>query len=454
MNYKLTKVGAMVAAGALALSGATVTVGTIAGASKMLPTYTIAFQGILSGGTAALGINESRGVKLAAADWNANKNRKFNVKVIAVDDQGDPTVAPSVATGIASNNKVVAVIGPSYSGATIASLPVYGPSGMPIVSPSATRVSITLADPTANPPVTVPFNAQYKDFFRVVANDGVQGPADGNYLARTLKKTNIMVINDASSYGAGLAAQVAAQAKSDGATVTTATLPGTTACGLGGTGANDQITIPSGIDAVFYGGYYCDFAKMTDVVRTAGYKGILMSGDGSEDPGYMADLSKLSDGAGTLLTCACSQVSSTTAAGKHFNAAFKKTFKADPGAYSPESYDATNTVLKAMSMLKKVTRSAITAQLKKISFKGLTKVVKFNSAGDVASNSVFVYQVMVRLPRPSRKAQLQDSNRKSGNDRPDKGGRSHFLGYVHLKSLMLPRGRHCSIICCRESSPG
>jgi hypothetical protein len=42
-----------------------------------------------------------------------------------------------------------------------------------------------------------------------------------------------------------------------------------------------------------------------------------------------------------------------------------------------------------------VTRSAITAQLKKISFKGLTKVVKFNSAGDVASNSVFVYQVMV-----------------------------------------------------------
>ena len=179
MNYKITKIGAIVTAGALAFSGITASVANSAGAAaKKLPTYTIAFQGILSGATAGLGINESDGVKLAVADWNATKTRKFNVKLITADDQGDPTVAPSVATQINSNHSVVAVIGPSYSGATVASLPVYGPTHMPIISPSATRVSITLADPTASPPVTTPYNAQYKDFFRVVANDGVQGPAE------------------------------------------------------------------------------------------------------------------------------------------------------------------------------------------------------------------------------------------------------------------------------------
>ena len=396
MNYKITKIGAIVTAGALAFSGITASVANSAGAAaKKLPTYTIAFQGILSGATAGLGINESDGVKLAVADWNANKTRKFNVKLITADDQGDPTVAPSVATQINSNHSVVAVIGPSYSGATVASLPVYGPTHMPIISPSATRVSITLADPTASPPVTTPYNAQYKDFFRVVANDGVQGPADGNYLAKTLKKTNILVVNDASSYGAGLATQVAAQAKTDGATVNTVTLPSLTSCGLGGAGTSDQITIPSGVQAVFFGGYYCDFAKVTDIVRTAGYTGILMSGDGSEDPGYMAALSNVNDGKGSLLTCACSQVSNSTAGGRLFNTQYAKKFHAAPGAYSPESFDATNMVLTAMTKIKRVTRANITAELKKLTYKGLTKVIKFNSAGDVTSNSVAVYQVQV-----------------------------------------------------------
>ena len=396
MKLRLNKTVAAVASSALLLMAVpAVGIASASGAASK-PTYTIAFQGILSGGSSALGINELNGVKLAVKDWNSVKTHKFNINLITGDDQGDPTVAPSIATQIASNNKVIAVVGPSYSGATVASLPIYGPAKIAVISPSATRVSLTLPDPTATPPVTKSTNSQYGNvFFRVVANDGVQGPADGNYLAKTLKKTNIYVINDASSYGAGLATQVAQQAKSDGATVTTATLPSTTACGNGGTGTNDQITIPSGTQAVFYGGYYCDFAKMTDVVRTAGYKGILMSGDGSEDPHYMSDLSNLNDGKGTLLTCACAQVSNSNIAGKAFNTQYLKAFKTDPGAYSPESFDAANMIFTAMTKVMKVTRSSVLAELHKLTYKGLTKVIKFNSAGDVSSNNVYVYTVQV-----------------------------------------------------------
>jgi len=396
MKLRLNKTVAAVASSALLLMTVpAIGIASASGASSK-PTYTIAFQGILSGGSSALGINERNGVKLAVTDWNKVKTHKFHVKLISGDDQGDPTVAPSIATQISSNPKVIAVVGPSYSGATVASLPIYGPAKMAVVSPSATRVSLTLPDPTATPPVTKSTNAQYGNvFFRVVANDGVQGPADGNYLAKTLKKKNIFVVNDASSYGAGLASQVAAQATADGATVTTATLPSTTACGNGGTGTNDQITVPAGTTAVFYGGYYCDFAKMTDVVRTAGYTGTLMSGDGSEDPHYMSDLSNLNDGKGTLLTCACAQVSNTNAAGKAFNTQYQKTFKTQPGAYSPESYDAANMILTAMTKVKKVTRASVLAELHKLTYKGLTKVIKFNAAGDVSSNNVYVYAVQV-----------------------------------------------------------
>ena len=396
MKLRLNKTVAAVASSALLLMTVpAIGIASASGASSK-PTYTIAFQGILSGGSASLGINESNGVKLAVKDWNAVKTHKFHIKLITADDQGDPTVAPSIATQIASNKKVIAVVGPSYSGATVASLPVYGPAKVAVISPSATRVSLTLPDPSATPPVTKSTNSQFGNvFFRVVANDGVQGPADGNYLAKTLKKKNIFVVNDASSYGAGLASQVAAQATADGATVSTATLPSTTACGQGGTGTNDQITIPTGTTAVFYGGYYCDFAKMTDVVRTAGYTGVLMSGDGSEDPHYMSDLSNLNDGKGTLLSCACAQVSNTTKLGKTFNTQYQKTFKTQPGAYSPESYDAANMIFTAMTKVKKVSRATVLAELHKLTYKGLTKVIKFNSAGDVSSNNVYVYTVQV-----------------------------------------------------------
>jgi len=394
MKHRLNRAVVLAAAGALAMTAIPLSAASVSSASAK-PTYTIAAQFVLSGGAAGLGIPELQGVKLAVSLWNANPKRTFNVKLVTGDDQCDPTIAPSVATEIASNKNVVAVIGPSCSGATVASLPIYGPSDMAVISPSATRVSLTLADPTASPPVTTPVNATYKNFFRDVANDGVQGPADGNYIAKTLKATNIEVINDASSYGAGLASQVAAQASADGATVTTATLPSTPACGNGGSGTSDQITIPSSVTAVFYGGYYCDFAQMTDIVRTAGYKGILMSGDGSDEPQYMEDLSKLSDGAGTLVTCACSEVSSSTAAGKAFNVGFQKEFKTVPGAYAPESYDATNMVLTAMTKIHKVTRSAITAELKKLTYVGVTKTIQFASSGDVNAKNIYVYKVAI-----------------------------------------------------------
>ncbi|HVB51508.1 MAG TPA: branched-chain amino acid ABC transporter substrate-binding protein [Acidimicrobiales bacterium] len=371
--------------GALTLSGATLTLGSSAGAAKKLPTYEIGFQGVLSGGAASLGIPEKNGTTVAVDLWNANKHRKFNIKMIPGDDQCDPTVAPSVATQLSTNKKVLAIVGPSCSGATLASLPIYGPTGMAVLSPSAT-----------NPPLTTNADDPYHIYFRDVANDSIQGPADANYLAKTLKKKTIEVVNDASTYGAGLATAVATQAKTDGATVTTATLPSTTACGNGGTGTNDQITIPSGVTAVFYGGYYCDFAQMTDVVRTAGYKGVLMSGDGSDEPAYITDLSKVSDGSGVYLTCACSTVGSTSAAGKAFNTEYRKLFKTAPGSYAAESYDGANMIFTAMTKIKKVTRKAITAELKKLTYRGITKVIKFLPTGDVTSKAIYVSKVVVK----------------------------------------------------------
>jgi branched-chain amino acid transport system substrate-binding protein len=393
MRKLLMKAGVPLVAGGLVLSGlgGAAFAGAATRTHASIKTYTIAYEGPLSGGNQALGLNMIYAVELAIAQWNAKKGDPFRLTAVQkLDDQGDPTISPTEAHIAVSDSKTVAVVGPAFSGATEAAQAVYGPAHMPLVSPSAT-----------NPVITQSYNPDH-NFFRVVADDSVQGPADANYAVTKLKTKSIYVVNDASTYGSGLASAFATQATHDGATVTTNTADGTTGCSAG-TGSPTEYPPLASIIAtakpalVFYGGYYCDFALFTAALRTAGYTGKLMSGDGSDDPHYVSETSPSSDANGAYLTCACAAVG-TTAADKAFTAGFKKYSKGvAPGTYSPESYDATNTLIQAMLALykahKPITRAQIVAELKKITYKGLTKTIHFLPTGNIAGTAIYVNQV-------------------------------------------------------------
>jgi len=115
-----------------------------------------------------------------------------------------------------------------------------------------------------------------------------------------------------------------------------------------------------------------------------------MSGDGSLSPALIQGTTPASAANNVLLTCACA--SSTN---KKFNAAYQALshFSAANATYAPESYDATNVIIAAMKALKKITRSAIVTELHKISYKGMTKTVKFQTDGNIAGSAIFVNQV-------------------------------------------------------------
>ncbi|HEY5112120.1 MAG TPA: branched-chain amino acid ABC transporter substrate-binding protein [Acidimicrobiales bacterium] len=391
INLGMKRFGVIAASGVMAVSGIAVFSSGTASATAKLKTYEIGYQGPLSGGNAATGLYEKYGVQLAVQQWNANKKRKFNIKLVPGDDQGDPTIAPSVATGFALNSNIMAIVGPAFSGATVATLGIYGANHIAEVSPSATRVSITVKDPTASP--TGPLNT-FHNFFRVVANDGVQGPADGAYLQKHAGTGKILVISDTSTYGAGLASQVAAAVTKAGGTLANGGsilgLPYSNACTAGGTGTSDAVTASlTGVSAVFYAGYYCDFAQVVDnLVGTQHFSGTIMSGDGSDEPQFVTTLSNQSDGNGVLLTCACSIKYPTS-----WVTAYTKVAKEAPGPYSAESYDAANLIFAAMSKLKVVTRSKLLAQIKKSDYKGITKTIKFDKNGDVSGSAIFVSKV-------------------------------------------------------------
>lgn len=377
---RFNKTVAAIASGSLALL-AIPAMGVATSSAAAKPTYTIGYQGPLSGGNQQLGLNMVFAVQLAINQANATGKLPFVLKLKTFDDQGDPTVAPSVAQSAVADKNLVAMVGPAFSGATQASMRYYFAASLPVVSPSATNPKLA--------------HAGWSDFFRVVADDSVQGPADANYAVKKMHVKKVYVVNDASTYGSGLASAFAMTAKADHATVTAVTVPGTAAC-QNGTASTTEYSAAaiqakvSGAGLLFYGGYYCDLGLFLTQLHSVGFKGKVMSGDGSNSPSLIQGTTPHSAANGVYLSCACAQTNN-----KIFAAQYQALshFSAATATYAPESYDAANTIIAAMKSLKVISRKNIVAALHKIHFMGMTKAISFQPNGNIAGAAIYVSQV-------------------------------------------------------------
>jgi branched-chain amino acid transport system substrate-binding protein len=354
--------------------------------SHAKPTYTIAYEGPLSGGDQQLGLNMKYAVQLAVNQANSGTTfgtLPFKLKFTTADDQGSASQSPTAAQQLINNSSVVAVVGPAFSGATKAAEPAFAGADLATVSPSATATALATQG--------------WKTFFRVVADDNAQGPSDALYAIKVLKAKSIYSVDDASAYASGLVGAFDTQAQASGAKVTHQTAPGTTQCTAGTGDVSEYSALATqiksnGAPLVFYAGYYCDFALFAKALRAAGYTGTLMSDDGSNDPHYISEAGA-SVAAGTYLSCACTALPNSAAA-KKFASQFKKLAKFPTGTYSGEAYDATNTIIKVMKGIgAHVTRAKVVTGLTKVTYVGLTKSIKFQKNGDISVSAVYMYKV-------------------------------------------------------------
>jgi len=290
-------------------------------------TVTIAFQGPLTGEEAQVGQDELAGVQYAVKLFNAKNKGKYVVRIVQADDQGDPAQAAKVAPGIASNSKIIGVVGPAYSGATIASLPFYKQRNLPMISPSATRVSIT--DPAAG-------NIGFPVFHRVVPTDKVQGPSLFKLATKGVASPKVFVVDDQSAYGIGLvdymkpgipAGQSAGfDSVSDKTTDWSATI--------------SKIKTANA-NVVIYTGYFPQAAVFFKQLRDSGYTGILAGGDGVLSPNFVT-LAPASVLEGVRLTAGTVPLAEID---PKLEADFKKQMGKASGVYAAESIDAANIFL-------------------------------------------------------------------------------------------------------------
>src|SRR5689334_3063275 len=226
----------------------------------------LAFLGALTGDAGALGQNMVNGIELALKKHNdANADCKITLKTF--DSQGSPDKAPALATQVINDDSIFGLVGPGFSGESLATGKTFFEAGLPSISPSATNVTIT--------------KQGWTTWHRVIGNDDAQGTADANYLTGTVKAAKVFVVDDGQDYSKGLAGKVKS-------------VLGSAAV------ASDQIAVKqtdmsavvtkinaAGADAVFYGGYYTEAGLLAKALRQSGFKGTFMSGDGAEDPNFV-----------------------------------------------------------------------------------------------------------------------------------------------------------------------
>ena len=329
-------------------------------------TFSIAYQGPLSGGEASTGTDEQTAVKYAI-ELFMEANPEYTIELVSVDDQGDPAVASTVAPGTASNEKILGLVGPAYSGATIASLPFYKDSGLAMISPSATRVSIT--DPTS-PDFGGPV------FHRVVGKDDLQGPALAKYATEGVSNAKVFVFDDQSSYAVPLRGYVEAGLKS----VAGATLVGgdsviNTATDYSPTIAKIKT---SGANVVIYTGYYSAAAIFIKQLRDSGSEAIFAGGDGV----FNQEFPKLAGAAaeGSRIT----GVGGFAGISAELEADFQEKMGVSSGVYSVESFDAANILLEGIKA-GNTTREAMLAWVKAYEGKSVSgNTIKFDSNGDIS----------------------------------------------------------------------
>jgi branched-chain amino acid transport system substrate-binding protein len=350
----------------------------VAGAVSAQEVVKIGHVGPTSGQIAHLGKDNENGARMAIDELNAKGvmigGKKVKFELLAEDDGGDPKQGTAAGQKLV-DSKVNGVIGHLNSGTSIPASKIYSDAGIPQISPSATNPKFT--------------RQGYKTTFRVVADDVHLGGTLGKYAVTELKGKSIVVIDDRTAYGQGVADEFEKGVKAAGGKT------------VGREFTNDKATDFTAIltslkgkspDVVFFGGMDAVAGPMLRQMKQLGITAKFMGGDGICS-GALPELA-----AGTMgdSQVVCAEAGGVEGEQKKsmddFRANFKKKFNADVQIYAPYVYDATMVMVDAMVKAGSAEPAKYLPVLAKTSgYKGVTGTISFDEKGDIKNGALTLY---------------------------------------------------------------
>jgi len=313
------------------------------------------------------------GATLAVDEYNAT-NPAVKLELVEYDSQGSPDQAVPLIQQAIQQDKIVGLIGPTFSGESKAVGPILEQGKIPSVSPSATNPGLA--------------QNGWKYWHRVVANDADQGPAIVDFLVRAKSPANAFVISDDQEYSVGLADTVFQAFQAEGVSVERDQFA---------QGASDYSSTVAKVNAakpgvIVYGGYYAQAGRLLKQLRDAGVTATFASGDGSLDPQIIAGAGAPA-AEGAVLACPCNiPFGATEGALADFTKRYKAAVDVDPAIYSTEGYDAATLFINAVKA-GNTTPDAINTFISGANLDGLSKKIAFKPNGEPDVNAIFIYRV-------------------------------------------------------------
>jgi branched-chain amino acid transport system substrate-binding protein len=292
-------------------------------------TITLPLVTPVTGGAGFLGAEQGSWAKYAVKTLAPKLGLK--VKFVLGDtpvEQG-PAPAQALAQKYVADKSVLAILGPSTSGAVAASSATYGQAKIAHISPSATRTSLTQGST----------KEATSAFFRVVPGDYIQGPSDARFMINNLKVKKVVVLDFQEPYSVGLADAVEATLKKGGVSTSRLSAPNTT------TDYSAYVTkVPSDADIVFFPTQKPgDAQTFAQQLLEQGKKAKVFGGDGSDNAAqFKAPGSYVSNFAPDI---------TGIPADKAIVAGWKKDNSGKAvGSFGPPSYGAVEVVLNAIKL--------------------------------------------------------------------------------------------------------
>lgn len=311
----------------------------------------------LSGDVSAYGNQEKEGIEMAVAEINeAGGIDGKQIELITKDNKSNSTEAVSVTTSLATQDQVVAILGPATSGAVKAALPNATKVQVPLVTPSGTDDSITLQDGKVQ---------EYA--FRTCFQDSFQGKVLAVYAHETLKTDKAVILGDNSSdYAKGLTK--AFKDAYEGEIVAEENFT---------KGDKDFQAVLTKIkdkdfNVMYLPGYYGETGLITKQAREMGIDVPILGPDGFSDPKYVEIAGKKNVNdiyyASHFSTKVDASEKVTT-----FIDAFKTKYGKEPSSFNALSYDAVYMVKQAIEEQGSADSTAITKGLSELKdFEGVT----------------------------------------------------------------------------------
>ncbi|MCG1017341.1 MULTISPECIES: branched-chain amino acid ABC transporter substrate-binding protein [Burkholderiaceae] len=337
----------------------------------------VGFAAPMTGAQAHYGKDMQNGIVLAIEDFNATKpvidGKPVQIVLDTGDDQADPRTGTTVAQKLVDDG-IKGMLGHFNSGTTIPASRIYANAGI---------AQIAMA--------TAPEYTQqgYKTTFRMMTSDTQQGLVAGTFAAKTLKLKKIVIIDDRTAYGQGLADQFEKAAKSSGAKILDREYTNDKAVDFKAILTKVKSMMP---DLVYYGGADAQAGPMVKQMKALGIKAPLMAGEMVKTDTF---LKLASDAANGTIASLAGLPLGEMPGGKDYVAKYKKRFGEDVQTYSPYAYDGAMAMFEAMKKANSTDPAKYLPALAKTDMSGVTaKHVAYDAKGDLKNGGITLYKVV------------------------------------------------------------